>query len=869
MAKNDEEFEFQREKRNFNVIVFSIFVFFMYLLCWFVLQFGTLLEVDTLKTFSNVIHSIYSQSTVQESQFLKFKKLEESQLSEDIQNELSKNNQYCLVSTIDNKNLMRCYYRSPVYSLVEIDTKIISETIREIFYLASGAVVVFFLLLFYFFYVKNKKSFRVFEGYDSAIHNLIKERDFLISKNKTAEEKNKELSSEKQESVNVKTQFEKFTQESQKNQVAMFNMLRDIDEARKEAESASQAKSIFLACMTHELRTPMNGIIGMINSCLDMSLEAKQKEFLEIALSSSNLLLAILNEILDYVKIQDKKLLVSNVIFDVNKLVEQTIGLFTHQFREKELDFVIDLDPAIPITLIGDPDKLQKVLRNLISNALKFTSKGYVLVTTNLVSLAEEKARIQFNVTDTGIGISDEQKIDLYKPFHQVDSSITRKYGGMGLGLILSKELLTLMNGQLDFTSELNKGSDFFFTIDFNLPPSTENDIHRFGGALPYTKEIVVLSNNYKLLKFFERSLGYLNQKVKIFDNFIIYKKALEESIDAIDLIIIDQAVLSNVYDLILTNEKYKLRAPVVYMTSHLHEMKESEIVNVTQVLKPLTFTMLKNILNDTFSLEAPLSSTSDISVKNAYKFINTNAKILVVEDNPVNQIVIKSYLERLGLDYIKLSENGQAALDQNDLTQFDLVFTDIQMPVMDGLSFSKFVRQNLKIDQRKLPIIALSAHSFSGEKQICYRAGMNDYLSKPIVMDLLINCLIRWIPRQETIQTPDKAFVMDEKELSQMRTLLGQSFEKIVATFIIDATKKFNDLLEATKNKDYVKINTLAHQLKSSTASFGAISLAEYLRELEKMGSNERLPDNIDAMMKKINEQFNKLVEILSKKDN
>lgn len=874
MKKNELEFDFAQEKRNFTIIFFTVFLFCIYILCWFIIQFGSLLEIKTLKVFSNLVHVIYVSPNLQENDVVKIKKIQKTELPDEIQKEFSDSNknQHCIIKRNGSGNLLGCYYREKtneatvlMYDFIEINTSVLNSIIQKVFYLSLSVVVVFFLGVFVFFFLRNKKNFMIFELYKKKLDEITKERDFIISENKKIVKKNKNVKFQKNEYLLLKEKLENLTMESQKNQVAMFNMLKDIDEARKEAESASQAKSVFLACMSHELRTPMNGIMGMINSCLDTPLESKQKEFLEVALSSSNMLLVILNEIIDYVKIQDKKLSISSVIFDINKLVEQTVGLFTHQFHEKNIECIIDLDPSIPVSLIGDPDKLQKVLRNVISNALKFTHQGSVVITSNLVNLSTEKASIQFNIIDTGIGISDEQKSHLFKPFHQVDSSITRKYGGMGLGLILSKELVGLMGGQLDFTSELEKGTNFSISIDFNLPPFAENVVYRFGGTLPYKKEIILFCSDHRMLRFFERSLVYLEQKLEIYDDLRIYQKVLEGDGKKIDLIIVDGATLPNIYDLILVNEKNNVKVPIIYIGNHLQEIKENEIVKIHQVLKPITFTMLKSVMNDIFSPEISSESIEDVSVKSAYKFINIEAKILILEDNPVNQIVIKSYLERLGLDYIKVAENGQVALENNDLTKFDLIFSDIQMPVMDGLSFSKYVRQNLKISTQKLPIVALSAHSFAGEKQICYQAGMNDYLAKPVDINLLINCLIRWIPKKASKEIKEKKFDVDQKELSQMKTLLGNAFNKIVSAFISDSTRKREELFEALREANHAKVNSISHQLKSSTGSFGAVSLSEYFRNLEKMSDGGRLPDDIDMTIKEIKEQFDKLFAILS----
>lgn len=554
--------------------------------------------------------------------------------------------------------------------------------------------------------------------------------------------------------------------DAERARIAMFNLLKDTDEARREAEVSNQAKSVFLACVTHELRTPMNGIIGMLNSIMDFSLTKEQERYMKLAKFSSYALLDTLNEIIEYVKIKDKNLALNRVEFYLARVIKKSVEPFLFQFEDKKINFVLDLDPQLPEKIIGDPEKLRHVINNLVSNALKFTTKGEVRVVVKLMRYFQGEVTVEFHVTDTGIGIEPEKHEQIFKPFQQEDDSVTRKYGGVGLGLTLTQAWVEWMGGHLAFTSTLDKGSDFYFTLNFHI------------GIRALIPEI-----------------------------------------------------------------------------SHEDEMEALTIDNIRD-------------------------------------YIRTDAKILIIEDNPVNQVVIESYLERIGLKNIAIASNGKEAVEHPDLLKFDLIFSDIQMPVMDGFAFARHVRQTLNVTVDKLPIIALTAHSFAGEQTLCHEAGMNDYLVKPIEISFLLQMLAKWIPIAKTptpstisptlavapvtppivtdmpkspaVESYEALCVMNEETLDKMKLMLGDAFEKIFHTFLEDTSNKLLLLEAALHGRDFQTINMLAHQLKSSTASFGAESLSALLRVLEHESEERKYSEDPTVIMQKIRAQYYKLAEWL-----
>jgi PAS domain S-box-containing protein len=518
---------------------------------------------------------------------------------------------------------------------------------------------------------------------------------------------------------------------------------KNLMEAQQEAESANKAKSAFLAMMSHEIRTPMNGVIGAASLMLGTELSEQQEEFVHTIQTSGEALLTIINDILDYSKIEAGKIELEKTPFDLRECIEDAFDLFIQAAKKKNIELLYYIDPDIPKALTGDTTRLRQILVNLLGNAIKFTENGEVtLKVKNLIPSDDpQQCQIQFAVQDTGIGIAEESKNRLFQAFTQADSSSTRKYGGTGLGLTISRKLTGLMGGKIWFESEEGKGSVFFFTVTLPVASQIDQAKQLPIEALRGKRALIVDDNETNRWVLSDQ----LAQWGVISESFEHPKKALDQLKSGVryDFALVDFQ-MPDMDGGDLAKQIYRLKAsphiPVMILSSSGEHIPDDPSISA-QLSKPVKLNKLCNeMLRVLAGTKTELRVKESSSVRIQPKKMR-NLKILVAEDNTINQRIVKMMLDRLGCEKVVIVSDGEAAVAAVMDAEYDIVLMDIQMPHVGGLEATRRIRKYTK-NQNKPWIIALSAGVMQEEQSAAIDAGMNGFLAKPISVDQLAAAL-------------------------------------------------------------------------------------------------------------------------------
>ncbi|MDM8515930.1 response regulator [Desulfobacterales bacterium HSG16] len=538
------------------------------------------------------------------------------------------------------------------------------------------------------------------------------------------------------------------------------NLEKAVEQTRKlaqEAKTANQSKSEFLANMSHEIRTPMNGIIGTCDLVMSTVLDRKQREYLNIIRTSSRSLLSLINDILDFSKIEAGKLHFENIPFSVRDLVKEVCDFFFERISENDNELIMDVAPDVPNNVISDPFRLRQILVNLTSNAFKFTKNGEIVISVRHHEQNEDGVELIFCVSDTGIGIPPESEATLFEAFIQADGSTTRKFGGTGLGLAICQKIVSMMQGRIWVESEVGSGSSFYFSVRFKSVKEKRDRKMTIPEPLANLR-VLLVDDNQAALDVIRQFLEHFSFKVtsafSAEEALAVYEKAIE--FEPFDLILMDFRMdgMDGISAAeIIQNDTRAKAPPIIIISGYVRDgdIQRAKAVGVESCLiKPINHSLLFDTIMEIFGYKPRKQVDPNIGLVRPDEFLNTH--VLLVEDNPTNRKVAGELLKMSGVN-VDTANNGLEAVEAAINKTYDTIFMDVQMPEMDGFEATRIIQE--KLGKKTPPIIAITAHAMSGDRNKCIKAGMNDYVSKPIDRKELFAALRKYVFHQK-IQSHD-----------------------------------------------------------------------------------------------------------------